>query len=56
MNGQYRSWEQAFYREMKSLLGFKVKGRGIIEGVEGYQLREESVADIRLFSGPKKTI
>ena len=27
---------------MKPLLGFKAKGRGVIEGVKRYQLREEA--------------
>ena len=46
---------------MKALLGFRAKGRDVIEGCEGYQL-QEGVAHYEAFSeaekediGPKNT-
>ncbi|MBW1820133.1 MAG: hypothetical protein JRJ60_23615 [Deltaproteobacteria bacterium] len=32
----------SFIEKVKSRLGFRAKGRGVIEGGEGYQLREAS--------------
>ena len=38
---------------VKSELGLKVKGRDVIEGIGGYQLREEAAPYMTLFR-PKK--
>jgi putative transposase len=42
-----------FIEKVKVLLGFRAKGRGVIEGDRGYQLREESVPYNAIFE-PKK--
>jgi hypothetical protein len=42
-----------FVEMVKVLLGFRAKGRDIIEGTEGYQVRDK-VLPIILFLGRKK--
>ncbi len=50
-----------FVEKVKALLGFRAKGRDIIEGNEGYQVREGSAPYSALFGaergdiGPKNT-
>ena len=47
--------ESAFFEKVKNLLGFRAKGREVIEGFEGYQLRERSAGyDYKAFFGPQK--
>ena len=41
---------------MKSLLGFKAKGRDVIEGGEGYNLREEAAPYMAHFRAEKDDI
>ena len=41
---------------MKSLLGFKAKGRDVIEGGERYHLREEAAPYMTLFKAEKDDI
>jgi hypothetical protein len=41
---------------VKSLLDFKAKGRDVIEGVEGYHLREEAAPVKTLFRAEKNDI
>jgi hypothetical protein len=41
---------------VKSLLGFKAKGRDVIEGADGYHLREETAPYIALFRSGKDDI
>jgi putative transposase len=51
-----------FVEKVKALLGFRAKGREVIEGSEGFQLREEAADYRALFEakdddiGPKHTI
>jgi putative transposase len=45
-----------FVEEVKALLGFRAKGREVIEGGEGYQVREESVLYNALFGAGKEDI
>ncbi|MGM0428077.1 MAG: hypothetical protein ACQES8_09400 [Thermodesulfobacteriota bacterium] len=46
---------------MKSILGFKAKGRSVVEGGDGYHLREEAAHYMVLFEaemadiGPENT-
>lgn len=47
---------QSFIAKVKSLLGFKAKGRNVIEDDEGYQLRGEAVNYTALFEAEKDTI
>ena len=47
---------RAFVENVKSLLGFRAKGRDVIEGNEGYQLREGSVPYRALFGGGNNDI
>jgi hypothetical protein len=42
--------------KVKSLLGFKAKGRDVIEGEEGYHLREEAAPHVALFRAEKDDI
>ncbi len=44
---------KAFIEKVKSLLGFKAKGRDIVKGDEGYHLREEAAPYMRLFEAEK---
>ncbi len=41
---------------MKSLLGFKAKGRDIVKGDEGYHLQEEAAPYMALFESEKGDI
>ena len=45
-----------FIEKVKSLLGFKAKGRDIIEGGERYHLREEAAPYTALFRAEKDDI
>ena len=45
-----------FVQNVHVLLGFRAKGKDVIEGAEGYQLRKASALPITLFSGPKRAI
>jgi len=47
---------RTFVDTVKALLGFKAKGRNIIESGEGYQLREGGVRYKALFEGEKDDI
>ena len=47
---------KSFIEKVKSLLGFKAKGRDVIEGVEGYHLREEAAPYMALFRAEKDDI
>jgi putative transposase len=47
---------KSFIVKVKSLLGFKAKGRDVIEGGEGYHLREEATPYIALFRAKKDDI
>jgi len=44
------------FERVKSLLGFKAKGRDIIKGEEGYRLREEAAPYKALFDAEKGDI
>ena len=44
---------ESFVEKVKSKLGFKAKGRGVIEGVGRYQLREEAAHYETLFRAEK---
>jgi len=52
---------KAFIEKVKSLLGFKAKGRDVVKGAEGYHLREEAAPYMALSRaekddvGPKNT-
>jgi hypothetical protein len=45
-----------FVEKVKELLGFRAKGRIIIEAGEGYQIREESAPYNALFGAEKEDI
>jgi hypothetical protein len=45
-----------FVEKVKALLGYRAKGRDIIEGTEGYQVREGPVTYDDLFGGEKGDI
>ena len=45
-----------FVEKVKALLGFRAKGRDIIEGNEGYHVREESASYNALFGTEKDDI
>jgi hypothetical protein len=45
-----------FTEEMKELLGFRAKGREVIEAGEGYQLRESPADHNALFDAEKEDI
>ena len=47
---------KGFVENVKSLLGFRAKGRDIVEGNDGYQLRERSVPYGGLFGGENNDI
>ena len=47
---------KSFIEKVKSLLGFKAKGRDVIEDGEGYQLREESAPYMAFFRAEKDDI
>lgn len=47
---------KSFIVKVKSALGFKVKGRDVIEGVEGYHLREEAASYTTLLRAEKDDI
>jgi len=47
---------KAFIEKVKSLLGFKAKGRDIVKGDEGYHLREEAAPYMALFEAEKGDI
>ena len=47
---------RSFVEDVKSLLGFRAKRRDVIEGNEGYQLREGSVPYRALFGGENNDI
>jgi hypothetical protein len=45
-----------FVEKVKALLGYRGKGRDIIEGTEGYQVREGPVTYNALFGAEKRYI
>jgi REP-associated tyrosine transposase len=47
---------KSFVEKVKSLLGFKAKGRNVLEGDERYQLREEAAPYIPIFEAEKDNI
>jgi putative transposase len=47
---------RSFVEKVKALLGFRVKGRGVVEGNEGYQLRERAGAYNAVFEPEKADI
>ena len=47
---------KSFIEKVKALPGFKAKGVDVMEGGEGYHLREEPDLPIGPFSGPKRTL
>ena len=47
---------ESFVEKVKSKLGFKAKGRDVIEGDGGYQLREEAAPYMTLFKPEKDDI
>lgn len=62
-NGRRDDWtgsvavgSQAYVEKVKALLGSRARGRKIIEGGEGYQVREEPEAYIPFSSGEKENI
>lgn len=48
------SWP--FVEKVKALLGFRARGREVIEGAEGYQVREEGGTYNALFEAQKGDI
>jgi hypothetical protein len=57
MSRQYRCWDPAFRWECESaFVGFRAKGRVVIEGNEEGISSGRGLLAIRLFSWPKKTI
>lgn len=44
---------RAFVEQVKGLLGYRAKGRDVVEGTEGYQLRK-GAAQYKAFSGNEK--
>ena len=44
---------KALVENVKALLGFRGKGRGVLEGAEGYQVRERSAQYGALFGAEK---
>jgi hypothetical protein len=46
----------AFVENVKSILGFRARGRDVIEVNDGYQLRERSVPYRALFGGENNDI
>jgi putative transposase len=62
-NGRQDEWTRSiavgsklFVENMKALLGFKAKGRAVMETDKGYQLREESIPYKALFGAQKDDI
>jgi hypothetical protein len=47
---------RAFVENVKSILGFRAKGRDVIEVNDGYQLRERSVSYGAPFGGENNDI
>jgi putative transposase len=47
---------ESFVEEMKRRLGFKAKGRDVVEGSKGYNLREEAAPYTVLFRPEKDDI
>ena len=47
---------KSFIENVKNLLGFRAKGREVIEGFEGYQLRERFAGYEAFFGGQKDDI
>jgi putative transposase len=47
---------QPFVERVKNLLGIRAKGREVIEGAKGYQLREEAAGYQALFGVKKSDI
>jgi hypothetical protein len=47
---------RAFVEKVKVLLGYRVKGRDIIKGAEGYQIRDGPVTYNALFGAEKRDI
>jgi hypothetical protein len=47
---------KSFVEKVKSLLGFKAKGRDVIEGIEMCHLREEAAPRMTLFRAEKDDI
>lgn len=47
---------EVFIEKVKSLLGFKARGRNIVKGDEGYHLREEAAPYMALFEAIKGDI
>ena len=47
---------RSFIEKVKALLGFKAKGRDIVEGGEGYHLREEAAPYTALLRAEKDDI
>ena len=47
---------RSFVEKVKALLGFNAKGRNVIEGSEGYQLREGAVHYTAFFGTEKDDI
>jgi hypothetical protein len=45
-----------FLEKVKALLGFRAKGRDIIEGTEGYQVREGPVIYVIFLGAEKRDI
>ena len=50
------NWSRSFVENVKAPLGFKAKGRNIIEGGEGYHLRQEAAPYTDLFGAEKDDI
>lgn len=62
-NGRQGEWtdsiavgSKVFIENVRSLLGFKAKGRGVVKGAEGYHLREEAASYKALFRAEKDQI
>jgi hypothetical protein len=50
------NWSRSFIEKLKALLSLKAKGRNVIEGGEGYHLREEVTLYTALFTAEKADI
>ena len=56
ISSQEAIWFDDLELNVKNLLGFRARGRKVIEGFEGYQLRERSAGYEAFFGAQKNDI